>query len=59
MNCHGPNENISSEVKAILKEKYPGDKATGFFVSDIRGAIRPEMTLSLLNQKGGLKNEEG
>lgn len=50
MNCHGPNENIPSEVKAILKEKYPGDKATGFLTGDIRGAISVKITLPFSNK---------
>ena len=50
MNCHGPNENIPSEVKAILKEKYPGDKATGFLAGDIRGAISVKITLPIPNK---------
>lgn len=47
MNCHGPNENIPSEIKAILKEKYPVDKATGFLAGDIRGAISVKITLPI------------
>ena len=37
--CHGPKENIPQEVKTILAEKYPDDRATGFLVGDVRGAI--------------------
>jgi hypothetical protein len=37
--CHGPKENIPQEVKAILAERYPDDRATGFRVGDVRGAI--------------------
>lgn len=44
--CHGPKENIPSEVQAILKEKYPDDRATGFLVGDFRGAISVKMALS-------------
>jgi hypothetical protein len=39
VDCHGPKENIPLEVKTILKEKYPDDRATGFLVGDVRGAI--------------------
>lgn len=35
--CHGTE--ISPKVAAKLKELYPGDKATGFKVGDIRGAF--------------------
>jgi hypothetical protein len=37
--CHGPKENIPQEVKTILAERYPDDRATGFLVGDVRGAI--------------------
>ena len=45
INCHGPNENISAEVKTILSEKYPDDRATGFLVGDLRGAISVKIAL--------------
>lgn len=43
--CHGLNENIPSEVQAILKERYPEDRATGFLVGDLRGAISVKIAL--------------
>jgi len=46
LNCHGPKENISADVKAILAEKYPDDRATGFLVGDLRGAISVKIALS-------------
>ncbi len=46
MTCHGPKENIPSEVKLILAEKYPDDHATGFLVGDVRGAISVKILLS-------------
>ncbi len=39
LTCHGPKENIPQEVKTILTERYPDDRATGFLVGDVRGAI--------------------
>jgi hypothetical protein len=39
VNCHGPKENIPQEVKTILADRYPEDRATGFLVGDVRGAI--------------------
>ncbi len=45
MTCHGPKENIPVEVKSILAEKYPGDRATGFLVGDVRGAISVKILL--------------
>lgn len=46
INCHGAKENIAPEVKVILADKYPDDRATGFKVGDVRGAISIKMTLS-------------
>jgi hypothetical protein len=46
INCHGPKENIPSDVKSILAEKYPEDRATGFLVGDLRGAISVKIFLS-------------
>jgi hypothetical protein len=43
--CHGPKENIPAEVKLILEQKYPGDRATGFLVGDVRGAISVKIRL--------------
>jgi Protein of unknown function (DUF3365) len=37
--CHGSEEQIAPAVRAILKERYPHDKATGYKVGDLRGAI--------------------
>ena len=44
--CHGPKETIPQEVKAILAERYPDDRATGLLVGDVRGAITVTITLS-------------
>lgn len=43
--CHGPIENIPSEVQDVLREKYPEDRATGFLVGDLRGAISVKIQL--------------
>ena len=45
MTCHGPKESIPSEVQVILREKYPEDRATGFLVGDLRGAISVKIAL--------------
>jgi hypothetical protein len=37
--CHGAVEGIPEGVRAKLKEDYPNDKATGYQVGDLRGAI--------------------
>lgn len=37
--CHGNSEQIPDNVKTRLSEEYPHDKATGYSVGQIRGAI--------------------
>lgn len=39
MECHGPEEGLSPNVKARLKELYPEDMATGFTEGKMRGAL--------------------
>lgn len=39
LQCHGSSDEISPEVRAKLNEKYPNDKATGYKIGDLRGAI--------------------
>jgi hypothetical protein len=38
LNCHGDRE-ILPEVSERIKQKYPNDKATGYKIGDLRGAI--------------------
>lgn len=37
--CHGPSEKITPEVAERLHTLYPADKATGYAIGQIRGAI--------------------
>ena len=37
--CHGPADSISAEVKQVIATRYPDDKATGYRLGDLRGAI--------------------
>jgi len=39
LNCHGPEDQISPAVKSVLGQHYPNDRATGYSVGQIRGAI--------------------
>jgi hypothetical protein len=39
LNCHGPVQQLSAPVQARLAELYPGDRATGYAVGQIRGAM--------------------
>jgi hypothetical protein len=45
LNCHGNVENINTEIKTILHNKYPEDKATGYKVDNLRGAVSIQKTL--------------
>ena len=35
--CHGPVEQISDDVKRVLRKRYPSDQATGFQDGELRG----------------------
>ncbi len=35
--CHGEADAIAPDVRAVLRERYPADQATGFAAGDIRG----------------------
>ena len=39
MACHGPADSLSPAVKAQLKQSYPDDKAIGYSLGQIRGAM--------------------
>jgi hypothetical protein len=45
LGCHGVVENIGPEVKLILNNKYPDDKATGYQMDELRGAVSIQKTL--------------
>jgi len=45
LNCHGSTENINQEVKNVLNTRYPDDKATGYQINDLRGAVSISKTL--------------
>lgn len=43
--CHGAKETMTPEVKRMLTERYPEDRATGFQNGDLRGAISVKIVL--------------
>jgi hypothetical protein len=45
LKCHGDSSQIPAEVRKILFEKYPKDKATGYKIGDVRGAISVRIPL--------------
>lgn len=43
--CHGDNEQITDNVRSRLNTDYPHDKATGYSVGQIRGAVSIKRSL--------------
>lgn len=39
LSCHGSLDQIGPEVKDVIKKKYPNDKATGYQLDELRGAV--------------------
>jgi hypothetical protein len=39
LSCHGPVDQLTPAVKSVLSQHYPNDRATGYSVGQIRGAI--------------------
>jgi hypothetical protein len=44
--CHGDPAGIPEEVRAVLRERYPQDQATGYEAGDLRGAVWAEVPLA-------------
>ncbi len=45
LNCHGSEESMSRDVKNIINTRYPDDKAAGYNLDDLRGAVSINKTL--------------
>lgn len=45
LSCHGSLDQIGLEVKDVIRKKYPNDKATGYQLDDLRGAVSIQKTL--------------
>ena len=39
LNCHGGQTDIMPEVKELIAQNYPQDKAIGYNLGDLRGAV--------------------
>jgi len=39
LNCHGSEADIMPEVKQLIAQEYTGDKAVGYKIGDLRGAV--------------------
>lgn len=45
LSCHGSLDQIGLEVKDVIRKKYRNDKATGYQLDDLRGAVSIQKTL--------------
>ncbi len=43
--CHGDPTTFAPEVRAVLARRYPEDRATGYAVGDLRGAVSVRVPL--------------
>ena len=39
LNCHGSENEIMPEVKQLISQAYPDDKAVGYKIGDLRGVV--------------------
>jgi hypothetical protein len=39
LNCHGSANKIMPEVKQLISQAYPDDKAVGYKIGDLRGVV--------------------
>ena len=39
LNCHGDENDIMPEVKQLIAQEYTSDKAVGYMIGDLRGAV--------------------
>ncbi|HEY8427979.1 MAG TPA: DUF3365 domain-containing protein [Sandaracinaceae bacterium] len=44
--CHGERTGIPEEVRSLLAERYPRDRATGYALGDLRGALWAEVPVA-------------
>jgi hypothetical protein len=45
LQCHGATDKLAPGVREALGELYPGDRATGYQIGDLRGAISVKIPL--------------
>ncbi len=50
LQCHGSPADVSLGVKSLLEKEYPEDKATGYSVGEIRGAISIKRKLGVVTE---------
>lgn len=48
LKCHGDENTMDRDAKELFSKKYPNDKATGYKMNDVRGAIVVEINKELV-----------
>lgn len=43
LHCHGAVPSIAADVRQEIRDRYPGDRATGYQAGDVRGVIRVQI----------------
>jgi hypothetical protein len=51
LECHGDPQNIKPEVRRLIRQNYPNDKATGYKLGDLRGAFSITITPREVHQR--------
>jgi hypothetical protein len=44
--CHGPADALDPAVQDVLRTHYPGDRATGYDVGEVRGVLRVQIPVN-------------
>lgn len=58
LQCHGPRESLDAGVRRLLDRRYPGDRATGYEVGDLRGVIRVAVPASRITEPSSTSSRE-
>ena len=51
LHCHGKPERLDPEARRVLRQLYPRDRATGYEVGDLRGAVSVTVPLGAEAQR--------
>jgi len=49
--CHGPADSIAPDVRAVIAERYPEDRAMDYMPGDFRGLIRVSLPASAVRSE--------
>lgn len=52
LQCHGEEDSLASDVRAMIAERYPEDRATGYTAGEFRGVLRVQIPGELVVSGG-------